>query len=122
MGCNSFLTPLIIKFLDTKDAKRWELHEGFRYVCKSGEVIYVPKGFRTDFASVPRFFWRIIPPTGLYGKAAVIHDFLYQEKLFDRARADAIFLEGMELLGVSRWKRNLMYRTVRLFGGRAFGS
>lgn len=33
-----------------------------------------------------------------------------------RAEADGIFLEGMGLLGVSRWKKYLMYAGVRAFG------
>lgn len=38
----------------------------------------VPKGFVTDFASVPEILQGLIPPTGRYGKAAVIHDYLYR--------------------------------------------
>jgi len=38
------------------------------------ELIEIPDGFETDLASVPRIFWAIVPPTGLYEDAAVLHD------------------------------------------------
>jgi len=87
----------------------------------SGIVIRVPKGFVTDFASVPRFFWRVVPPMGQHGKAAVVHDFLYRKSSgFSKILADAIFFEAMELLGVSWWKRWVMYLAVRYFGRSSF--
>lgn len=38
------------------------------------EVISIPAGTRTDLASVPRIFWSLMPPTGSYERAAVVHD------------------------------------------------
>ena len=40
-------------------------------------IVVVPAGFATDFASVPRAFWRLLPPFGEYMLAAVVHDYLY---------------------------------------------
>lgn len=40
------------------------------------DVIHIPAGFRTDLASVPRIFWWLMPPTGVYEQAAVLHDWL----------------------------------------------
>jgi Protein of unknown function (DUF1353) len=42
------------------------------------EVATAPPGFKTDFASVPRPFWFWIAPWGRHGRAAIVHDFLYQ--------------------------------------------
>lgn len=118
---SSFTKPLILKFLDERyDLFRFELVDAFEYHVgglASGDVISVPAGFRTDFASVPRVLWTIVPPVGLYGKAAVIHDFLYVFKLRTRAEADRIFLEAMAVLGVPLVQRTLMYQAVRLGGG-----
>lgn len=107
--------------------KMWELLEPFEYHVGhegSGEVVVVPAGFETDFASIPRCVWSIIGhPTGEYGKAAVIHDWLYQcpdsgvSEDRSRRRCDQIFLEGMKVLGVGWWKRSTMYFAVRV-GGR----
>ena len=119
---SSFTKPLILKFLDTrKDLFRFELVEPFEYhvgEIGSGDIVSVPQGFRTDFASVPRIFWRIVPPVGLYGKAAVVHDYLYDSRERSRADADKIFLEAMIVLGVPKLQRNLMYRAVRIGGTR----
>jgi hypothetical protein len=82
----------------------------------SGDTIVVPEKFETDFASIPRPLWIIEPPLGDAGKAAVLHDYLYETGERDRAAADRIFLEAMAVLEVVWWKRSLMYRAVRLFG------
>ena len=37
--------------------------------------ITIPDGFNTDLASVPRLFWALLPPSGVYESAAVLHDF-----------------------------------------------
>ena len=118
---SSFTKPLILKFLDErKDLFRFELVEAFEYHVgglDSGDVITVPAGFRTYFASVPRVLWTIVPPVGLYGKAAVVHDYLYILQDRTRLEADRIFLEAMEVLGVPKIQRTLMYQAVRLGGG-----
>ncbi len=83
-------------------------------------TIDVPVGFRTDFASIPRLLWPLLPPTGSYGKAAVIHDALYQTGTFTRATADAILLEAMVTLHVPLWSCLLVYLGVRLGGWLAW--
>jgi len=51
----------------------------------------VPAGFVTDFASTPRALWSVIPPTGRYQLAAVVHDFLYWDQGCTREQADTVF-------------------------------
>ena len=86
------------------------------------DSITVPAGFITDFASVPRLFWRLFPPWGKYGKAAVLHDYLYHKQRRSRREADAIFLEAMGVLGVPWLSREMMYAAVRAFGWAAWRS
>ena len=86
----------------------------------SQDQITVPVGFETDFASVPRPFWAILPKWGKYGNAAVIHDWLYWEQGRPRPAADAVLLEGMVVLGVSAVVRQTIYTAVRLFGWLAW--
>jgi len=86
----------------------------------SGDVIRVPAGFVTDFASVPRALWPIEPPLGDAGKAAVLHDYLYETGERSRAEADRIFAEAMKVLEVPAWKRGLIYAAVRAFGARGY--
>lgn len=76
----------------------------------------VPKGFRSDFASIPRFLWPIIPPHGRVKKAAVLHDWLYTQPQIPRSLADRIFLEAMAADNVPTPQRWIMYEAVRLFG------
>jgi len=116
-----FTSKLILEQLDTTENRRWELRKPLIWTT-SNRRIMVPAGFRTDFASVPRLFWRILPPFGLYGKAAVLHDWLYFEAMLSRETADGIFLEAMVELGVAKWKRRIMYRAVRMFGFWSYGS
>ena len=114
---SSFTSELKVKPLP--DGRRWELLEEFDYYLgslESGMYIRVPKGFITDFASIPRLFWTILPPWGKYGKAAVLHDYLYHSQKFIRELCDAIFLEAMVVLGVKKWKRFLLYFGVRIGG------
>ena len=117
---SSFTTPADMRFLGSY---RFELLEPFEYHVgsfPSEEVIRVPAGFVTDLASVPRFLWSILPPHGRYAKAAIVHDYLYDYAIGTRKRADDIFLEGMKVLGVPKWRRYVMYWAVRMFGKGAY--
>lgn len=114
---SKFTRPLIVSPLP--DGRRWVLREEFSYDIGyegSGKSIIVPVGFITDFASIPRLFWMIYPKWGKYGNAAVVHDYLYWEHFFSRKRTDKIFLEGMEVLGVSKFDRGVIYNFVKFFG------
>ena len=81
-----------------------------------GVEIKVPEGFETDFASVPRIFWSIFPPFGLYTRAAVVHDYLYRNTSFKRGTCDKVFREAMQILKVPAWKKETMYVMVVFFG------
>ncbi len=101
------------------DGDVWELLRPYPYIGKRWRGV-VPRGFMTDFASVPRAFWPVLPPTGQYGPAAVIHDYLYRNGLTSRADADWTFREAMERLGVGWFTRQTMYLAVRSFGWAAY--
>lgn len=126
---SSFTMPLIVSPMP--DGRRWRLVEPFEYHIGaeySQDTVFVEDGFVTDFASSPFFTWSFIPPWGRYGKAAIVHDWLYQHKdetplnifqrIFssERAFADGVFKEAMGVLGVKPWRIFLMYWGVRLFG------
>jgi hypothetical protein len=114
---SSFTDELIVCPLP--DGRRWRLYKEFDYHIGSeysDYFVHVPLGFITDFASVPSLFWALIPPTGKYGAAALVHDYLYQSKMVSRMTADSIFYEAMGVLCVPQWKRISMWLAVRLFG------
>ena len=107
------------------NSREWELLEDLEYHVGSEvstDVITVPKGYHTDFASVPKVFWAVLPPFGRYSPAAVIHDYLYglQGVLphlhYSRKRCDQIFLEAMKVMEVGWITRTMMFQALRLFG------
>ncbi len=86
--------------------------------------ITVPAGFKSDGASVPRLFWRIVFPPGDQKalRAAFVHDYLYRThpEYWDKKTADELFYYMLVNDGVSRFSASLAYWGVRLFGGRAW--
>ena len=88
----------------------------------SDEVICVPVGFETDFASIPWGLWNLFPPLGKWARPAIIHDFLYDRggvlpsKTYSRKEADMIFREAMSVVGVPAWRREVMFAAVRVGG------
>ena len=116
--CGGFLTPLKAEHLG---GKWWKLTAPLEYHCvRTGDIITVPKGFVTDFASVPRVpvaYW-------LFGSRAnapaALHDYLYREGTYGRKMADLIFLDAMKSCGYSLFTRRPMYRAVRMFGWAAY--
>lgn len=115
---------LVYEALETRyiDERRWRLLEPFDFASETIErIVSVPSGFETDFASIPRVFWAILPPTGDYGKAAVLHDWLYRTQgRATRAEADGVLMEAMIALGVGWWTRTIIYRGVRLGGAASY--
>lgn len=111
--------------LEYIDGRNWLVTQDFFYdtdiKAPVGSRIEVPKGFVTDFASIPRVLWNVLPPTGGYGKAAVIHDLLYRTAgLATRPEADSILLEAMTALGVGRLTRYTIYSGVRVGGFHSY--
>ena len=104
-----------LRSVNYKD-KPCELTEDFEYLAKDGTVFRALKGYRSDFASIPRFFWRIFPPMGRYTYAAIIHDWVCDQKIGDTGSASNLFLEMMEHLEVPKLRRLAMYRAVLWFG------
>lgn len=104
-----------------KSGFRYRVKEDFTYYADAGFVVVVAKGFKTDFASVPWFFRRFVPKTGVYNEAAVVHDYLcYMWKKMKysisyRENADKIFLEAMIKLGANSIRRRLMYYGVAAY-------
>lgn len=105
--------------LDTRDIGRGlsiliaELHY---QLPDSKDIICVPVGFKTDFASIPQGMRWLVTGQDDTRKPSVVHDYLYQRKIGTRDWADKVFLWGMRDCGVSAWKRYLCYAAVRAFG------
>jgi len=131
---NSFGTPLVVEVMPS--GKKFKLHYDFTYNWKglddSAVKITVKKGFVTDFASIPQPFHSFLSKLGLYTKASIPHDAIYQKHyiatdtsgqhyyIFDRYQADVVFRDAMRDWGVKEWKVKLMYAGVRMFGWLAW--
>ncbi|ECG8634089.1 DUF1353 domain-containing protein, partial [Salmonella enterica subsp. salamae] len=77
---SKFTTPAILEMLAHY---HWRVYEPFEFYLSDDntDVIEVPAGFVTDLATIPRIFWSLMPPDGKYAKAAIIHDYLYDNAL-----------------------------------------
>lgn len=100
-----------------------QLREDLIFEDEDGRIYVVPNRFYTDFASIPRFLWRLASPydPGVR-RPSVLHDYLYGLRGggpygMSRKGCDDIFLRAMRLEGQAHWRRILIYRAVRTFGG-----
>jgi hypothetical protein len=82
--------------------------------------VSVPVGFVTDFASIPRVFWTLLPPDGEYTYPAILHDYLYWRQATSRGDADLIFKLAMGEFGIKPAVVETIYAAVRLGGGTAW--
>ena len=87
---------------------------------ESFAAVRVPVGFVTDFASIPRIFWSILPPDGKYTYPAILHDYLYWTQTKTKDVADNILKFGMEDFSVGTVTSTAIYNAVRAFGGSAW--
>lgn len=89
------------------------------YAMLGMQLIRVLPGFKTDFASIPKLFWNILPKDSRYiREASVVHDWLYTyTTIYTRQEADTILREAMIELGASKLLAYIVYWSVRLFGG-----
>jgi hypothetical protein len=89
----------------------------------SGVIIIVPKGFVTDFASIPQPLWSFgLSPHGRFSKAAIVHDYLYWKQDCTREQADKLLLIAMKESGVSSSQQTEIYLGVRAGGESAWES
>ena len=113
------LTKLLVK--DLMNGK-FELFSDYMYRTRE-YLIKVPKGFVTDYASIPKLLRGIVLPYGKHSGASVVHDWLYSSNCnldLSREKSDKIFLEILKEEKVSFLLRILMYFAVRKFGKSRF--
>lgn len=119
------MEQILVSYLE-HDVKpdRWRLERSVTYYTRLGKVT-VPRGYVTDFASVPVLLWGIFPPIGRSNRAYLLHDYWYDNRLFEaelgatRARhlADRELLERLNVAEPTKWFRNhCFYYACRWFG------
>lgn len=123
-----FLTSLEAREIGWRDGRIiWELLAPLMYQSDHAGMITVPKGFQTDFCSVPR-----IPPFvfslcgAKFNRTGTLHDYacrINSVPVFTQEEADALFLEssGYCWPGETEWlEREAMYEALVLFGKEHF--
>lgn len=95
----------------------FEVVSDYAFNLKSYKGV-VPKGFKTDGASVPRIFWSIFPPyKSEYFSACVIHDYLcaMANSKKDYELADEVLKQALQSLGLSKFKIFIFYNSCYTF-------
>lgn len=100
----------------------YELLEDVIFELSNGFRITIPKAYKWDLSSVPRFLWWLLPPDGDFQIGALIHDFLYENKLTSRKFADKeMYKWSVACSGTKNKSLRNTDNKLRLAGVRAFG-
>lgn len=87
-----------------------------------GELMTVPKGFKTDLATIPRLLYSLVyPAQSNIITSSIIHDYLYTcPGNISRLDADSIFYHALIYDGAPQYIAVNMFLAVRLFGHSKF--
>ncbi|HMS91383.1 MAG TPA: DUF1353 domain-containing protein [Candidatus Absconditabacterales bacterium] len=91
-------------------------------------IVIIPKGFVTNFGSMPRFARPFFNPVKYLGYC--LHDYLFSkegkiiyvvgktacEVKYTRKEADLILRASLKVEGAGFFERNMIYYAVRIFG------
>ena len=101
----------------------------YRYVTNKPIEIFInkkkitiPKNFKTDLASIPRFLWSLYSPaTSEFMGPSILHDYLYEyNNGYSRKQADYIFYNALISHKVNRLIALKFLLAVRLFGYKVY--
>lgn len=110
-----FFSDLSIRLVDdlANDGQgEWSLNDPLRYKDNKGDEHVVPAGYHTDINSTPRIVYAFRKFGNRAHRACVLHDYLITSGTVTRTRADELFLEAMESLGVKGDIAGPMFRAV----------
>lgn len=104
------------------EGEYWMLLSDYLFETKqSNQVITVPAGFVTDYASVPELFIKVgAALRGRFNKAAIVHDWLYWSQECTRLQADNIFKLAMKENNVPDVQALILYNIVKEKGKKAW--
>lgn len=115
--------PIKIKRVYGKNSiNNYELLEEVAIQLSSGRHILIPKGYKWNLSSVPRFLWWLLPPDGDFQMAALIHDYLYEYKITNRNFADkemykwSTVCSGRKNISARNFDNHTRYLGVKFFG------
>ena len=91
----------------------WSLLSPLVFVGKDGTEYVVPRGYLTDLASVPRVPIAFLLTGNTAHEPNALHDYLITSGIVSRERADELFREAMEDIGMPPSRIRRMYNAVR---------
>lgn len=112
----------ISRVFGNNSINNYELLQDVTFKLSNGTVIIIPKGYKWDLSSVPRFLWWLLPPDGDFQVGALIHDYLYEYNMVNRKFADLEMYKWSSAVSGTKNKsiRNIDNK-LRLLGVRLFG-
>jgi len=85
------------------------------------QTVHIPATFKTDLASIPRWYWAILAPQySAFVEPGILHDYLYRSHEATRKEADDIFYSALLEKGVSHFTASKFYLALRLFGNYSY--
>ena len=87
-----FWGALLLQFFGTR---HWEVVKDFNYSLK-GQNFIIPKGFKFDGASVPKFLAQFLSPVGVLLIGGLIHDYGY--------KYETLLLKNKKTIGIKTQK------------------
>jgi len=106
------------------DKKHWKLTADYTIEMVTDEGTYkfvLTAGWITDFRSGSSLIDVWVPKRGNreYTASVLVHDACYSGWVSKKV-ADELLRQGMILSGISKWKANLAYKAVDVFGSSAY--
>lgn len=108
------LTPLVVS--PVADGIHWKLFQNFELMDDKLGMVIVPKGFLTDFGSIPMLIRNIISPTGKGVWGFTVHDWFYGTQTIARQDADRLLLRILEFCGESTVESSIIFDALQLAG------
>ena len=107
--------------------RHWEISKDFYFIYKNVEYV-IPKGFKFDGASVPKFLATFLSPVGVLLVGGLVHDYAYKYAalkpkndkdpllLVNQKEADVIFREINIVQNGMQFLNYLAYWALRIGG------
>jgi hypothetical protein len=106
----------IVELLPKSTRGRFKIKVPIKHTLSNGVEIIVPINYISNGASVPKLLRGIYSQQGVYVMPSIIHDYLYDNKLYSREFADKQFLLDMGKTNTSQFTKWLFYYIIRIFG------
>jgi hypothetical protein len=106
----------IVELLPKSTRGRFKVKVAIKHTLSNGVEIIVPINYISNGASIPKLLRGIYSQQGVYIMPSIIHDYLYDNKLYSRKFADRQFLLDMGKTNTSQFTKWLFYYIIRIFG------